>query len=195
MLKRPYILICFLIISQLAFSQKTLHDFSAQTITGEIFDFSTLKGKKVLIVNTATECSLTPQFRKMQELYEEYGGDDFEIVAFPCNDFGSQEPGTNEQINEFCTQKYNVSFTLMEKISIKEEMHPIYQWLTSSEENGTLDAKVIWNFQKFLVDLVPFPGQICVPPKAADILMFQFPEPTFERIHLLYRTFSADFPD
>jgi glutathione peroxidase len=152
MLKRPYILICFLIISQLAFSQKTLHDFSAQTITGEIFDFSTLKGKKVLIVNTATECSLTPQFRKMQELYEEYGGDDFEIVAFPCNDFGSQEPGTNEQINEFCTQKYNVSFTLMEKISIKEEMHPIYQWLTSSEENGTLDAKVIWNFQKFLVD-------------------------------------------
>jgi glutathione peroxidase len=152
MLKRPYILICFLIISQLAFSQKTLHDFSAQTITGEIFDFSTLKGKKVLIVNTATECSLTPQFRKMQELYEEYGGDDFEIVAFPCNDFGSQEPGTNEQINEFCTQKYNVSFTLMEKISIKEEMHPIYKWLTSSQENGTLDAKVIWNFQKFLVD-------------------------------------------
>lgn len=152
MLKRPYILICFLIISQLAFSQKTLHDFSAQTITGEILDFSTLKGKKVLIVNTATECSLTPQFRKMQELYEEYGGDDFEIVAFPCNDFGSQEPGTNEQINEFCTQKYNVSFTLMEKISIKEEMHPIYKWLTSSQENGTLDAKVIWNFQKFLVD-------------------------------------------
>jgi glutathione peroxidase len=88
----------------------------------------------------------------MQELYEEYGGDDFEIVAFPSNDFGSQEPGTNEQINEFCTQKYNVSFTLMEKISIKEEMHPIYKWLTSSEENGTLDAKVIWNFQKFLVD-------------------------------------------
>jgi glutathione peroxidase len=136
----------------LVFAQKTLHDFSARTITGEILDFSTFKGKKVLIVNTATECSLTPQFRKMQELYEEYGGDDFEIVAFPCNDFGSQEPGTNEQINEFCTKKYNVSFTLMEKISIKDDMHPIYKWLTSSEENGTLDAKVIWNFQKFLVD-------------------------------------------
>jgi glutathione peroxidase len=136
----------------LVFAQKTLHDFSARTITGEILDFSTFKGKKVLIVNTATECSLTPQFRKMQELYEEYGGDDFEIVAFPCNDFGSQEPGTNEQINEFCTKKYNVSFTLMEKISIKDDTHPIYKWLTSSEENGTLDAKVIWNFQKFLVD-------------------------------------------
>ncbi|MEE4286235.1 MAG: glutathione peroxidase, partial [Mariniphaga sp.] len=147
MLKRLCTLVCFLIFTQLVFAQKTLHDFSARTITGEILDFSTFKGKKVLIVNTATECSLTPQFRKMQELYEEYGGDDFEIVAFPCNDFGSQEPGTNEQINEFCTKKYNVSFTLMEKISIKDDMHPIYKWLTSSEENGTLDAKVIWNFQ------------------------------------------------
>ncbi|WP_372948646.1 glutathione peroxidase [Mariniphaga sp.] len=153
MLKRHCVLVIFLIITHMVFGQKTLHDFSARTITGEILDFSTLKGKKVLIVNTATECSLTPQFRKMQELYEEYGGDDFEIIAFPSNDFGSQEPGTNEQINEFCTIKYNVSFTLMEKISIKDEnMHPIYKWLTSSEENGTLDAKVIWNFQKFLVD-------------------------------------------
>lgn len=140
------------IITQVS-GQKTLYDFSARTITGELLDFSTLKGKKVLIVNTATECSLTPQFKKLQELYEEYGGDDFEIIAFPSNDFGNQEPGTNEQINDFCTQKYNVSFTLMEKISIKgDNMHPIYKWLTSSEENGVLDAKVIWNFQKFMVD-------------------------------------------
>jgi glutathione peroxidase len=137
-----------------AFGQhKTLHDFTARTIDGELFDFSTLKGKKVLIVNTASECSLTPQFKRLQELYEEYGGDDFEIVAFPCDDFGGQEPGTNEQIREFCEQKYNVSFTLMEKISIKgENMHPVYKWLTSSEENGTLDGRVIWNFQKFMVD-------------------------------------------
>lgn len=140
------------IITQVS-GQKTLHDFSARTITGELLDFSTLNGKKVLIVNTATECSLTPQFKKLQELYEEYGGDDFEIIAFPSNDFGNQEPGSNEQINDFCTNKYNVSFTLMEKISIKgENMHPIYKWLTSSKENGNLDAKVIWNFQKFLVD-------------------------------------------
>jgi glutathione peroxidase len=83
MLKRHYVLVFFLLITNLVFAQKTLHDFSARTITGEILDFSTLKGKKVLIVNTATECSLTPQFRKMQELYEEYGGDDFEIIAFP----------------------------------------------------------------------------------------------------------------
>lgn len=153
MLKSVCVLACFLLLTNLVFAQKTLHDFSARTITGEILNFSTLKGKKVLIVNTATECSLTPQFRKMQELYEEYGGDDFEVIAFPSNDFGSQEPGTNQQINDFCINKYNVSFILMEKISIKgDDMHPVYKWLTSSEENGTLDAKVIWNFQKFLVD-------------------------------------------
>lgn len=131
---------------------KTLHDFTARTIDGEVFDFSTLKGKKVLIVNIASECMLTSQFKKLQELYEEYGGDDFEIVGFPCNDFGGQEPGTNEQIKEFCTKKYEVSFPMMEKISIKDNPHPVYEWLTSSEENGTLDAKVIWNFQKFMVD-------------------------------------------
>jgi len=144
----------FLLIAVSSLGQyRTLHDFSARTITGEMLDFSTLKGKKVLIVNTATECSLTPQFKKMQELYEEYGACNFEIIAFPSNDFGSQEPGTNEQILEFCTQKYDVSFLLMEKISIKGDgMHPVYRWLTNSEENGTLDGRVIWNFQKFLVD-------------------------------------------
>lgn len=131
---------------------KTLHYFTARTIDGEVFDFSTLKGKKVLIVNTATECALTPQFKKLQELYEEYGGEDFEIVAFPCNDFGSQEPGQNGQIKEFCIQKYGISFLMMEKIQIKDNPHPIYKWLMSSEENGTLDGKVIWNFQKFLID-------------------------------------------
>lgn len=137
-----------------AFAQtKTLHDYTATTIDGEIFDFSTLKGKKVLIVNTASECALTPQFKKLQELYEEYGGDDFEIIGFPSNDFGKQDPGDNEQIYEFCTIKYGVSFPMMAKISIKDEnTHPVYKWLTSSIENGTLDAKVTWNFQKFMID-------------------------------------------
>lgn len=152
-LKYLFGLLLLLFIRPALGQYKTLHDFSARTITGEMLDFSTLKGKKVLIVNTATECSLTPQFKKMQELYEEYGGDDFEIIAFPSNDFGSQEPGTNEQILEFCTTKYDVSFLLMEKISIKgDDIHPVYRWLTSSEENGTLDGRVIWNFQKFMVD-------------------------------------------
>ncbi len=131
---------------------KTFYDFSAKTIDGELLDFSVYKGKKVLVVNTASECMLTPQYKKLQELYEEYGGDDFEIVAFPCNDFGKQEPGSNEEIKLFCEQ-YRVSFTLMEKISIKDdEQHPVYEWLTSSKENGTLDAKVRWNFQKFMID-------------------------------------------
>ncbi len=132
---------------------QTLYNFTANTIDGERFDFSSLKGKKVMIVNTASECALTPQFKKLQELYEEYGGDDFEIIGFPCNDFGSQEPAENDVIYDFCTKKYGVTFTMMEKISIKgNDKHPIYKWLTSSDENGTLDAKVTWNFQKFLID-------------------------------------------
>ncbi|MGM0620788.1 MAG: glutathione peroxidase [Bacteroidota bacterium] len=153
MKKYQLIIISFILAALPAFGQyKTLHDFTARTIDGHTFDFSTLKGKKVLLINTATECALTPQFKKLQELYEEYGGDDFEIIAFPSNDFGSQEPGNNERIQMFCENKYAISFQLMEKISIKENPHPIYKWLTSSKENGTLDGKVIWNFQKFLID-------------------------------------------
>jgi len=151
-MKKIILLFCALISAHSFAQNKTLYDFSATTIDGKEFDFSTLKGKKVLIVNTASECALTPQFKKLQELYEEYGGDDFEIIGFPCNDFGKQEPGDNEQIYEFCTKKYNVSFPMMAKISIKENPHPIYKWLTNSEENGTLDAKVMWNFQKFMID-------------------------------------------
>jgi glutathione peroxidase len=138
---------------QLSGQTKNLYQFEATTIDGEIFDFTSLKGKKVLIVNTASECALTPQFKKLQALYEEYGGDDFEIIGFPCNDFGKQDPADNEVIYDFCTKKYNVTFLMMEKISIiGANPHPVYKWLTSSKENGTLDAKVTWNFQKFMVD-------------------------------------------
>ena len=132
---------------------KTLYDFTATTIDGKEFDFSTLKGKKVMIVNTASKCALTPQFKKLKELYEEYGGDDFEIIGFPCNDFANEDPASNSEIHEFCTSKYGVTFQMMSKISIKgENKHPIYKWLTSKEENGKLDAKVMWNFQKFLIN-------------------------------------------
>jgi glutathione peroxidase len=152
-MKYYFLVITFLFSFQITAQKKTLHDFTATTIDGKEFDFSTLKGKKVLIVNTASECSLAPQFRKLQELYEEYGGDDFEIIAFPCNDFGKQEPGNNEEIYDVCSKKYEITFQMMEKISIKgEDCHPIYKWLTSSKENGTLEAKVTWNYQKFLVD-------------------------------------------
>lgn len=138
---------------QILAQPKTLHDFTATAINGQTFDFSTLRGKKVMIVNTASECALTPQFKKIQDLYEEYGGEDFEIVGFPSNDFGGQEPAADSVIYEFCTLKYGVSFPMMSKISIKgDDAHPIYKWLTSSGENGVLDAKVTWNFQKFLID-------------------------------------------
>lgn len=137
---------------QIQAQHRIFYDFSAKTIDGEKIDFSILKGKKVLIVNTASECMLTPQYKKLQELYEEYGGDDFEIMAFPSNDFRNQDPGSNQQIKAFCEQ-FQISFMLMEKISVKgDSIHPLYKWLTQSSENGSLDSKVKWNFQKFLVD-------------------------------------------
>lgn len=152
-MKYLILFITLLIYVQLNAQYKNLHQFSATTIEGEIFNFSTLKGKKVIIVNTASECALTPQFKKLQELYEEYGGDDFELIGFPCNDFGKQDPGSNKEISDFCTEKYEVTFQMMEKISIKgDDPHPIYNWLSNSNENGTLDAKVTWNFQKFMID-------------------------------------------
>jgi len=142
-----------LVSSQIDGQTNNLYQFTATTIEGENLDFSSLKGKKVLIVNTASECALTPQFKKLQELYEEYGGDDFEIIGFPCNDFGKQDPADNDVIYDFCTKKYGVTFQMMEKISIKgDNPHPVYKWLSNSEENGVLDAKVTWNFQKFMID-------------------------------------------
>lgn len=153
MIKLNLVIVFFLISIQIMGQHKTLYDFTAKTIDGKEFDFSTLKGKKVLIVNTATECSLAPQLKKLQELYEEYGGDDFEIIGFPCNDFGKQEPGDNDHIFEVCTNKFGITFQMMDKIKIKgDDCHPIYKWLTSSEENGTLESKVTWNYQKFLID-------------------------------------------
>ncbi len=149
-----YLILLFaLLVQTQQFAQyKTLYDFSAKTIDGKDFYFSELKGKKVLIVNTASQCALTPQYEKLQELYEEYGGDDFEIVAFPTNDFANQDPGSNEEIKQFC-QQYNVSFMLMEKITVKgDSIHPLYKWLTESSENGVLDARVRWNFQKFMIN-------------------------------------------
>ena len=148
------LLLLFVFISMQTVAQyKTLHDFSARTIDGEVLDFSELKGKKVLIVNTASKCSLAGQIRKLQELYAEYGGEDFEVIAFPSNDFGNREPGNTEEILERYTRKYEFSFPLMEKISVKgEDAHPVFQWLADSEKNGTLDASVLWNFQKFMID-------------------------------------------
>jgi glutathione peroxidase len=124
-----------------------------KTLEGDEFDFSALKGKKVLIVNTASKCGYTPQYADLEKLYQQYGGEDFTIIGFPANNFNEQEPGTNEEIRQFCTQNYGVSFPMMEKISVKgTDMHPLYRWLTSKKENGVMDSEVKWNFQKYLID-------------------------------------------
>jgi glutathione peroxidase len=134
-------------------AQKSFHDFTVKDIKGFEYTLSQFKGKKVLVVNTASKCGLTPQYEDLEKLYREYGDKGFVIVGFPSNDFAGQEPGSNEDIAAFCSVKYEVSFPLMSKISVKgEEIHPVYQWLTEASENGVEDSKVAWNFQKYMID-------------------------------------------
>jgi glutathione peroxidase len=113
------------------FSQSTgFYDFKVKTLEGQTFDFSSLKGKKVMIVNTASKCGFTPQYKDLEELYTKFGGNDFAIIAFPANNFASQEPGSAAEIRKFCTDNYGVTFPIMEKISVKgNDMDPVYQWL------------------------------------------------------------------
>lgn len=136
------------------FSQtNSFHDFKVKTIDGDTFDLASLKGKKILVVNTASECGLTPQYKQLQELYDKYGGEKFTIIGFPANNFLGQEPGTNAEIKSFCQKNFGVTFPMMEKISVKgSDMHPLYQWLTKKELNGMQDEEVKWNFQKFMID-------------------------------------------
>ena len=132
---------------------KTLYDFKVEDIYGDEFDLAGLKGKKVMVVNTASKCGLTPQYEELEKLYQEYRESGFVIIGFPANNFMNQEPGSNEDIIEFCTANYGVSFPMMGKISVKgKDMAPIYQWLTQKSRNGVLDSEVTWNFQKFLID-------------------------------------------
>ncbi len=132
---------------------KSFHDFTVKDIYGEEFSLSQLKGKKILVVNTASKCGFTPQYEDLERLYKEYGGDNFQIIGFPANNFLWQEPGNNEEIAAFCKKNYGVSFPMMSKISVKgRNIHPLYRWLTSKKENGVMDSKVKWNFQKYMID-------------------------------------------
>ncbi|THD67535.1 glutathione peroxidase [Robertkochia marina] len=134
-------------------SVETIYQFTVKDINGDDFDFADLKGKKIMIVNTASKCGLTPQYEQLQALYERYGGSGFTIVGFPANNFGQQEPGSNTEIAEFCQLNYGVSFPMMSKISVKgEDMHEIYRFLTQKDLNGLKDSEVAWNFQKYLID-------------------------------------------
>jgi glutathione peroxidase len=145
-----------LLIMLLGFSsqaQKSLYDFKVTTIDGKPFDLSQLKGKKVLIVNTASKCGLTPQYKDLESLYKQYNQDNFIIIGFPANSFMNQEPSSNAEIKEFCSKNYGVSFPMMSKISVKgKDIHPLYSWLTKKSQNGKMDSKVKWNFQKYLID-------------------------------------------
>jgi glutathione peroxidase len=131
---------------------KSIYDFKVAGLIGGMIDFSQYKGKKILIVNTASECGYTPQYEDLEKLYEKYKGK-LVIVGFPANDFGKQEPGTNEEIAGFCKKNYGVTFPMAAKISTKgDEMAPIYHWLTEKQYNGFDDSKVKWNFQKYLIN-------------------------------------------
>ena len=140
------------IVLQVANAQ-SFYKLEAKTIDGKTFKFEQLKGKTVMIVNTASKCGYTPQFEDLEKLFKEYKGKDFIILGFPSNDFMKQDPGTNEEIKSFCTKNYGVTFQMMEKIKVKgKKMHPVYQWLTQKEKNGFADSKIKWNFQKYIID-------------------------------------------
>ena len=131
---------------------KTIYDFKVTDIAGETFDMATLKGKKVMIVNTASKCGLTPQYELLEALYQKYRDSGFVIIGFPANDFAEQEPGTDQEIMAFCQKNYGVTFPMMSKISVKgEQMHPLYEFLTQQKRNGFADSEVQWNFQKYLI--------------------------------------------
>lgn len=152
--KKNILLIAFILISAgIAQAQTSFYDLKAKTIEGNDFDFSSLKGKKVLIVNTASKCGYTPQYEDLEKLFQAYKDKNFVIIGFPANNFMHQEPGTNAGIKEFCTKNYGVTFQIMEKVSVKGgDIDPVYQWLTQKEKNGKMDSEVKWNFQKYMID-------------------------------------------
>lgn len=149
------ILLSSLLISLFAMvgPEKTVYDFKFKDINGVEFDWSDFRGKKIMIVNTASKCGLTPQYEQLQAIYEKYKDKGFVILGFPANDFMSQEPGGNEEIASFCQKNYGVSFPMMSKISVKgKDIDPLFKYLTSKKENGISDEAVSWNFQKFLIN-------------------------------------------
>lgn len=148
----------------------TIHTFKVAGIEGEEIDFARFKSKKLMVVNVASECGYTPQYQQLQELYEEFE-DKLVIVGFPADNFGGQEPGTNEDIRAFCTRRFGVTFPLAAKIDLST--HPVYQWLTQKSLNGVIDSQVTWNFQKYLLDEKGYLVHV-FPPSAnpADVLDF-----------------------
>ncbi len=141
---------CSLINSSSA--KNSIHNFKVEALDGSIIDFSKYKGKKILVVNTASKCGFTPQYELLEKLYNEYNNK-LVVVGFPANNFGGQEPGSNSEIQEFCKKNYGVTFPMAAKVSVKgDDMAPVFKWLTTKKLNGKLDAEIKWNFNKFLLD-------------------------------------------
>ncbi|SIN86012.1 glutathione peroxidase [Epilithonimonas zeae] len=131
---------------------KSIHSFKVEALDGSTIDFSKFKGKKILVVNTASECGFTPQYADLEKLYEQYKNK-LVVVGFPANNFGGQEPGANHEIATFCQRNYGVQFPMAAKISVKgDDIAPIYKFLTDKKENGVKNTKILWNFTKILLD-------------------------------------------
>ena len=131
---------------------KSVYDININSLQGQPIDLSQFKGKKILFVNVASKCGFTPQYRELQKLHETYEGQ-LVVIGVPCNQFGKQEPGNSEEIQEFCQVNYGVSFLITEKIDVKgANQHPLYEWLTKKAINGKQNSTVKWNFQKYLVN-------------------------------------------
>lgn len=147
----------------------SIHEFKVENINGDEFDFSSLKGKKIMVVNTASKCGLTPQYEKLEALYQKYKNENFIIIGFPSNDFMGQEPGSNEEIIAFCKKNYGVSFPMMSKVKVKgNDKCDLYSFLTSKSQNGLEDNKVQWNFQKYLLDENGFLVKVLSPRTLPD---------------------------
>lgn len=130
----------------------SVYDFKLQTLEGEEITLEKYKGKKLLIVNVASKCGFTPQYKNLEALYEKYK-DKLVVIGFPANNFLGQEPGNAQEIREFCTKNYGVTFPMMQKISVKgKDMHPLYRYLSNKKENGVCDDSPSWNFCKYLID-------------------------------------------
>jgi glutathione peroxidase len=139
--------------NEIVMEKQNIYQFKVEDLSGNTFDFATLKGKKVMIVNTASKCGLTPQYKDLEAIYKEYKDNNFVIIGFPANNFASQEPGTNEEIASFCQLNYGVTFPMMDKVSVKgDDMCAVYQFLTQKSKNGLEDSEVGWNFQKYLIN-------------------------------------------
>jgi glutathione peroxidase len=168
------IIATFMILaSALMVNAQSIHSFIVKGLDGKQIDFASFKGKKILVVNTASKCGYTPQYESLEKVYEQYKNK-LVIIGFPCNQFGGQEPGSNEEIAAFCKKNYGVTFPLADKIDVKgATMAPIYQWLTQKSKNGVVDANISWNFNKFLLDengkmIAYFPSN--VKPDSEEIL-------------------------